>query len=509
MAKEDYSMARTKKVSRLWLFDRPLLTRISIMPLIVLSCTLLSGIYGSAYAAIKHEPQDNQQHQHHEHMKMDQKETEPAKVSQPAGPAITLDQLEQMALANNPTLAQAESDIKAAEGRWKQAGLYPNPIVGYSGQEFSFRYFDEKSEHFFFVEQNIVTGGKLSKSRKVAAGEKREAEVGAESQRQRVLNAVRMLYYEALGAQSSLDLQQELVRVAREASETSKELLNVGQADQPDLLEAQNEADKAELDLLRAQNNRDQVWQMLASVVGNPTLPVSRLAGSLEDGIQPLDRQTLLDGLIQNSPEIKRAEARVDRARAELTRARAQQIPDIFIRGQIGYSNEVIETRASLGATTGPEASVEVGFRLPLFDRNQGNIGVALAGVTEAENEVRRQQLALRAKFAQAFRDYEDAARAVEKYKDSILPRAAKAHELYAARYKEMAAAYPQVIIAERNMYQVRQEYVRWLVALQESTATLKGFLLSGGLDWPGSSGESAPSKAAERSGLDAGPVLR
>ncbi|MGC1634047.1 MAG: TolC family protein, partial [Candidatus Acidiferrales bacterium] len=44
---------------------------------------------------------------------------------------ITLDQLQQIALANNPTLAQAQAGVRAAAGRTRQAGLWPNPTIGY------------------------------------------------------------------------------------------------------------------------------------------------------------------------------------------------------------------------------------------------------------------------------------------------------------------------------------------------------------------------------------------
>ena len=40
-----------------------------------------------------------------------------------------------MALSRNPTLSQANADVHAAEGMKKQSGLYPNPTVGYYGDE--------------------------------------------------------------------------------------------------------------------------------------------------------------------------------------------------------------------------------------------------------------------------------------------------------------------------------------------------------------------------------------
>jgi cobalt-zinc-cadmium efflux system outer membrane protein len=47
---------------------------------------------------------------------------------------MTLDQLQQMALTNNPTLRQAKAGVTAAEGLTRQAGLWPNPTVGYVGE---------------------------------------------------------------------------------------------------------------------------------------------------------------------------------------------------------------------------------------------------------------------------------------------------------------------------------------------------------------------------------------
>src|SRR5260370_6292930 len=48
---------------------------------------------------------------------------------------ITLEELQQMALENNPTFAQSAANIKAAEGRKKQSGLYPDATVGYPSEQ--------------------------------------------------------------------------------------------------------------------------------------------------------------------------------------------------------------------------------------------------------------------------------------------------------------------------------------------------------------------------------------
>src|SRR5215467_3203288 len=45
-------------------------------------------------------------------------------------PVLSLEDLEQMGLANNPTLRQADAEVRATGARQRQAGLYPNPTVG-------------------------------------------------------------------------------------------------------------------------------------------------------------------------------------------------------------------------------------------------------------------------------------------------------------------------------------------------------------------------------------------
>jgi outer membrane protein TolC len=92
----------------------------------------------------------------------------------------------------------------------------PNPIIGYAGEELSARAFGQKSEHYIWAEQEVPLGGKLKKSRAIFAWEKAQAQAEAAAQRQRILNVVRMLYYEALGAQQLVDVRGELAWIPTE-----------------------------------------------------------------------------------------------------------------------------------------------------------------------------------------------------------------------------------------------------------------------------------------------------
>ena len=54
-----------------------------------------------------------------------------------------------------------------------------------------------------------------------------------------------------------------------------------------------------------------------------------------------------------------------------------------------------------------------------------------------------------------------------------------------------MASAYPQVIISQRTLFQLRLGYIQTLERLWKSAIALQNFVLSGGLDAPTPSGNS------------------
>jgi len=90
-----------------------------------------------------------------------------------AAQQMRLADLETMALNTNPSLAQAYWRIGAAIGRTRQAGAYPNPLVGATGGEMSGGEVFRGGEFGGFLEQRIVLGGKLGLARRAAEQDQR------------------------------------------------------------------------------------------------------------------------------------------------------------------------------------------------------------------------------------------------------------------------------------------------------------------------------------------------
>jgi outer membrane protein, heavy metal efflux system len=392
-----------------------------------------------------------------------------------AATALTLADLEQRALAQNPAIAVAAAQVDAAKGRAVQAGALPNPTIGYTGDEISGGSINRGGEHGFFVEQTIPLGGKLGRGRDVYTREAATAQAMTETERQRVLTAVRRTYRAAVIADRRVAVREQLARLAAETVQISAQLLNTGVADKPDTLSAEVESQRAQLALAEARNDRLRIWRELGVLVGDPALAPRPLAGSADDPLPDLTQDATLARLQRESPEIEAARRDIARANAALSRARRVAAPDLVLRAGPRYNRELLERDLK---PVGWEGSFEVGVTVPLFNRNAGGIAEASADLARSQAAVRQTTLAATSRMADAFAQYETARRRVEVYRREILPRADEAYAMYRRNYAQMAAAYPQVLAAQRTLIQSQDQYLDALDRAWAAATALEGFAL-------------------------------
>lgn len=390
----------------------------------------------------------------------------------PLAAQTRLADLEQMALAN-PAIAQAAAGTRAAEGRLKQAGLYPNPILGANGEHVT-PVIDGGSVGGF-VEQRFVTGRKLGLAKQAATQERLSAVEMQNAARLTVLTSIRTLFYRGLGEQRLVDLRKEMADVTARTAQTLAELNNVGQADRPDQLAAEIESGRAQLAVKLAQNALDRTWREIAAVVNQPTMRATALEGDL-DAVPRIDPEQKLTEILGNNPDLRAREIEVTRSSAITKRARAENIPDIRFRGGIRYNRELVDGSVPR-RIVGPEGIFDLAVDLPIFNRNQGAIAAAQAEADRARLAVDRQRLDMRSRFAAVFRQYSDAVAASEQYRDELVPKARQAFDMYSGNFRQMAAAYPQVLTAQRNLIQLQDDYIAQLISAWTAAVEIDGLL--------------------------------
>src|SRR5260221_5879796 len=181
-------------------------------------------------------PQDQMQHQHmnipivqpvYPHLGRAQEN--------PKSPLFTLEEAQRFVAESNPTLRQAEAEIRASKARQQQSGLYPNPTVGYTGDEIRGGSVGGGKQGFF-VQQTIVTAGKLARSRDVFSEETQLAEIEAQEQKIRVETSVKTAFLRVLAAQELLDVRRHLAKIQQDVAETQRPLYNTRQPDESEVL---------------------------------------------------------------------------------------------------------------------------------------------------------------------------------------------------------------------------------------------------------------------------------
>lgn len=391
----------------------------------------------------------------------------PARAQQPP---LRLEAVERDTLARHPEAMRAAAAIEAARGRARQAGLLPNPLVGAEGEDLR----TDEARYGVFIEQELPIFGQLGAARRALLSEVERLE----AERERVLGGIRAdlrtAWYRTITAQRRVEVLDTVARLSVEAVEITEQLFNVGAADRPDVLEAQVEAGRARLALAGARNQLVASARRLAAAAGDPAVEALAASGSLDAQAPDLPRDATIERILTSSPRILTARAAVRAAEARAGQARRAMAPEVVLRGgaarQRGHDH--------LGQQ-GWIGSFEAGITLPIFNRNQGGIAAALAEQRVADAELRKLQLDLNAEAHQTYADYLTALRASEEYRTDLLSRAEEAYRLYLARYKEMAAAYPQVLIAQRSLMQLTEEYLTQAEQLWTSVVSLET-LLSG-----------------------------
>jgi cobalt-zinc-cadmium efflux system outer membrane protein len=382
---------------------------------------------------------------------------------------------------NNPTLQQAAAMIRRSEAQAKQAALYPNPSVGYEGDQIRGGSYGG-GEQGGFVAQTIVLGGKLGLRRNIYEQQKQSDQIAAEAQLARVHNDVTQLFYDTLTAQQMVAVRGRLLVLANDAVETAHQLANVGQADAPDVLQAEVEAEQATIDYTVAQRLFLQRFKSLAAFAGSPTTEVASLDADLTAPPE-IDPARMVEALVQQAPTIKQAQQQVAVAEARLKDARREVVPDLQLRA--GEQQNLEALPEAPGKKTGAQSFASVGIELPLWNRNQGNKQAAEAELNEARQEITRTQLSLRQRAETLAQNYLSAKEEAERYRTALLPRARRAYELYLDKYRNMAQAYPQVIVSQRTLFELEVRYIDSLDRIWQNAIALQNFTLQGGLEKP------------------------
>ncbi len=394
----------------------------------------------------------------------------PEVLTAPAAESWSLDRLIDYAARSHPELAAARYRVQAAQGRLIQAGLYPNPLMGLRWSEIGDNH-NQLGEPGFTITQEIVTKGKLGLARAAAAYGIQVADWQATTRWFDVLTRVRTAYFEVLTAQREVQAAAKIVDLAKRSLDAAVKLEKAGVGSRPDVLRAQVEREQSRNRLVVALQRRQAAGKLLAVAVGDPEFLVPPLAGSLDWPAPSLEWDPLWETMRARSSEIQEAQARVLEAEARVRRAQAERIPNVEITAAPFYSTIDQDMRVNVGVLT----------RLPLFNRNQGNILAAQADLARSQAEVGLVGLRLTERLAAAYTRYQAAREQGDNFKkkNGILDNARESLRLIEIGYMQGDPKYNYTALlqAQQVLFQAELAYVQVLGELWRALSEIRGLV--------------------------------
>src|SRR5262245_11167945 len=374
----------------------------------------------------------------------------------PTGHVWNLTDLQRQALANHPALRAAAAAVESARGAALQAGLPPNPVFGFEADTIGSG--ATGGQQGAKYEQLIKTAGKLRLAQAAALVDAVNAQVAYRRAEIDVATQIRSAYFSVLVAEESLRLTLALSRFAEAMFRVLVDQVKAGQAAPYEPIALRALAGQARVTLSQSQNHYQAAWRELAAAVGEPDLPVGRVAGFAAMGEPELAYDAIRERMLSGHTDLVSAANTVSKNRTNRTRARGQPIPYLAFK--------VVVQKDYTTPPFAACANVEIGVPIPIWDRNQGGIQQAESEIAKALEDIPRIKLDLLAKLADATERYQTNRQIVDTYLLHVLPDQVRAYRGIVQRSQNEPdrASFGDIVTAQQ---QLNTFLITYLAALQ------------------------------------------
>ena len=355
----------------------------------------------------------------------------------PLPSTLSLPQALDEALARSPAIVAAEAEVRAAEGRLRQAGYRDNPELSLEVENVAgtgeLRGIN-RMETTLAVNQQLDLGG-----RRVAHVEAARASLAVQRLRLAIARAdlarsVREQFAQAVAARQRLEQSEDNLAWAKELVRVAGILVEAGR--EPPLRAVRARSALAQADAAHEAAVAEELAarSTLAALFGVST-PVNSISGSMIDG---------RSGTIapETSLEVRLADAERTVAEAEVR----QQHTERRLDPAVGIGVRHIRETGDVGLVGG------ISMPLRIFDRNQGNIAAAQQALAAAEARRASALASTTAKARNAIATVDAAQRRVAALEKAAIPEAAEALRLAQRSYEEGKATLLELLDA-RNAY--------------------------------------------------------
>ncbi|HEX8544679.1 MAG TPA: TolC family protein [Pseudomonas sp.] len=376
-----------------------------------------------------------------------------------AAQSLSLPEAIEAAFTENPDLAAARREIGVAEGDRQQAGLLPNPELSWEVEDTR----RNTSTTTVMLSQALELGGKRGARIAVASRGQDAAQLEVERRGNELRAEVVQAFFTAIRADTGLDLARQSQALAQRGEQVAEGRVRAGKSSPVEVTRAQVQLAETDLLVRRAETLKGNSYRDLARTTGSSTLSFDRLEyRELSPGKSPSAAKIFT--AINQSAELRLAQAQIEQRDAALGSERAQRIPDLTVSIGSQYSREDRERVNVVGMS----------MPLPLFNRNQGNVLAAARRSDQARDLRNAVELRLRTQTQSALDRWATAMRDVESFDQVILPSAKSAVEAATRGFEMGKFGFLEVLDAQRTLIAARGQYLESLAMATDARVTVE-----------------------------------
>ncbi len=383
---------------------------------------------------------------------------------------LTLGNALELALGNNPSLAAMDFEVEASRAETQQAGLFSNPELSLEIENIRgdgvFEGYSSR-ERTLMLSTTYGMGGKRRKEKKVALSNEKLSIWQFEDMKLKTASRIKAAFYETLGAQKLLALNEDILLLAEEMYSAVNARVEAGKVSPVEKIKAKSVLLNQELELAKAERDNRAATEELFPLLGISTQEFAALEGDLENSIDLSEKEHYLV-LLENNPLLKSVEERINLKNADIALQKSERFPDVEIGA--GYRD--------VNDTGEHSWSVEFSFPVKIFNRNQGNIRAAEYRLAGAEEEKKSVLLELEKELSRIYYSAETLQLEAVTLRDEIVPCAEKVYESAVEGYRLGKFDYLEVLDAQRLFFESQRKYIQALVSCHKAVAELE-YLIS------------------------------
>ncbi len=399
----------------------------------------------------------------------------PSKQAETAGPALTLDDAERIALAANPAIAVAARRVAVAQAHLSAAGALDDPSAMYRawGVPLSQPWNFNEAQNMFSLSQTFPGSGKRALRTSIAQSDVDVAKAQLAEVRLQVNVQVHKAFDDLLLVDREMQIHAEHVGIARQAIEAARIKYAVGKVSQQDILKAQVALTALAQHMIRFDRDAGVARARLNTLLGRA--PDAPLHARGEFAVaMPLPSVDALEALaLQSRPDLIAARAASVRSHQQQALARKAYMPDFTVSG--GYM--LMQPSASMRNNY----MIEGSMTLPWLNhrRHDAEIAEATAAATEQDTELAELRNAAFGQIGEALIEAQASQKFARLYQDQLLPQAEATLQSSVIAYENDKTDFLDLLDSQMTVIEVD---LAWAQSVADYDARLADLELAAGV---------------------------